>query len=104
MHPKNTTAPPKAQHQLLTMATDFATSDGEDRQPFGVNPVIPVADALNAATGLLGALAHIATTCIDRDPMAHDAVAMRFLAQGAQALITASVASVELLQMQGGAQ
>lgn len=104
MSSKSTTAPPKAQHQLLTMATDFATSDGEDRQPFGVNPGIPVTDALNAATGLLGALAHIATVCIDRDPVANDAVAMRFLAQGAQALVTASVLSVELFQMQGGAQ
>ena len=104
MHPKNTTGHNRMQQQLLTTEIDFETSDGEDRSPFGVNPGIPVADALNAATGLLGAMVHIATTCIDRDPMAHDAVAMRFLAQGAQALITASVASVELLQMQGGAQ
>lgn len=104
MHPKNTTGHNRMQYQLLTMATDFTTSDGEDRQLFGVNPNIQVADALNTATGLLGALAHIATACIDRDPEVHDAVAMRFLAQAAQALVAASVASVELLQMQGGAQ
>ena len=104
MHPKNTTGHNRMQHQLLTMATDFATSDGEDRSPFGINQGVPVADALNAATGLLGALAHIATTCIDRDPAVNDVVAMRLLARGAKALVTASVASVEHFQMQGGAQ
>ncbi|WP_395593358.1 DUF3077 domain-containing protein [Pseudomonas sp. B26140] len=104
MHPKNTTGHNRMQQQLLTTEIDFETSDGEDRSPFGVNPGIPVADALNAATGLLGALVHIAAACVDRDPAVNDVVAMRFLAQGAQALVTASVANVELYQMQGGAR
>ncbi|WP_223472861.1 MULTISPECIES: DUF3077 domain-containing protein [unclassified Pseudomonas] len=103
-HPKNTTGPSRMQHRLLTEATDFATVDGENRQPFGVNAGIPVGEAMNMATGLLGALQHIATMCIDRDPDVNDVVAIRFLAMASQALITASVLSVELCEGQGGAQ
>ncbi|WP_395599572.1 DUF3077 domain-containing protein [Pseudomonas sp. A1437] len=94
--PKNTTVHNRMQHPLLTMATDFTIVDGENRQPFAVNAGIAVDEALNMATGLLGALAHIATSCIDRDPGVNDAVAMRFLALASQALVTASVVSVEM--------
>ena len=104
MHPKNTTGHNRMQHQLLTTATDFSITDGEDRSPFSVNPGIPVADALNIATGLLDALQHIATTCIDRDPEANDVVGIRFLAMASQALILASMTSVEFSNRQGGAQ
>ncbi|MEQ7921168.1 DUF3077 domain-containing protein [Xanthomonas sp. WHRI 1810A] len=104
MHPKNNTGSPPAQYQLITTATDFTIVDGENRQPFAVNPGIPVGEALNMAGGLLGALEHIATACIDREPHINDAVAMRFLALASQALITASVLNVELCSAQGGAQ
>lgn len=104
MHPKNTTGQTQLQQPLLTAATNFSISDGEDRQPFAVNSGIPIEDAMNMACGLLGALQHIATTCIDRGPEVNDAVAIRFLAMASQALISASVLSVEQQPSQAGVQ
>ena len=104
MHPKNTTGQTRLQQPLVTAATDFSIVEGEDRQPFAVNSGIPVEDAMNMACGLLGALQRIATTCIDRGPEVNDAVAIRFLAMASQALISASVFSVEQQSLQAGAQ
>lgn len=101
-HPKNTTGSSPAQHQMLTTTTDFSITDGEDRSPFSVTSGIPVADALNMATGLLGALQCITTACIDRGPDVNDVVAIRFLSLASQALIVASMSSVEFGNRQGG--
>ncbi|MBD1553596.1 DUF3077 domain-containing protein [Pseudomonas typographi] len=100
MHPKNTTPPSPAQHRMLTIATDSATGDGEDRHPFAVNAGIEVEEALNRAGFLLDAVDHVATVALDRRATAHDLVAIRFIASASQALLAANLPAIE----QGGAQ
>ncbi|WP_443696177.1 DUF3077 domain-containing protein [Pseudomonas sp.] len=99
-HPKNTTAPQKAQQPLLTTATEFMTAATENRHPFAVQAGIPAAEALSIAYELLGAVDGITTACIDREADAYALVAIRFLAASSQALVLACATSIE----QGGAQ
>lgn len=100
MHPKNTTGLNRTQQPLLTTATEFMTAATENRHPLAVQAGIPAEEALNFAYGLLAALDHVATKCIDQDAGAQDLVAIRFLASASQALVLACAASIE----QGGTQ
>lgn len=98
--PENTTGSLPAQHPLVTTATAFSVTDGEDRHPLAVQAGIPMEEALNFAFGLLAAIDHLATISIDRDPEVQDVVAIRYLASASQALVLACAASIE----QGGSQ
>gem|GEM_PF-6207011 len=95
-HPKNTTAPPLAQYQMLTTAEVFhvATVSGVKQYLFQVNAGLPVDEAINAAYALLDASEYL---CSDANNEANHShiVAVRFLVQGAKALVGACIGAVE---------
>ncbi|MCF7532008.1 DUF3077 domain-containing protein [Pseudomonas petrae] len=95
--PENTTGSPPAQHQMLTTAENFhpVSVCGVNQHLFQVNAGLAVEEAMNAAYALLDAAVELGSEGIHSGPSTNQTVAIRFLVQGAQALIGSSLCAVE---------
>lgn len=109
MHSKNTTAPPLAQHQMLTSASDFfhqnISADGIRTRPlFSVQAGQDCEEAINQASMLLGSVDEIMTLLTDEGIETNAIYGLRFLVESSKALMDASVVAVMTAKSQGGAQ
>lgn len=106
MHPKNTTGSPPAQHQMATTAEDFhpIVVLGVKQHVFQVNAGLPAEEAINAAYALLDASEYLCSDAIHNEASHSHIVAVRFLVQGAKALVGACMGAVEEANNLGGAQ
>lgn len=103
MSPKETPCQPPTQGHLLTLASEFHhAADG--KHFFTVTVGLPVSDALNEASTILGAVGSVAGKLQDGDLDANDIYLLRLMVGAAKALLDACTPSVEFGNCEGGAK
>ncbi|OPA84303.1 hypothetical protein BFW86_24480 [Pseudomonas fluorescens] len=104
MHPKNSTTLLAKQAPLLTRVQEFHEAYSAGECFFSVSSGIPVGDALNEASAILGAAESVSSKLQDDGLDANGVYCIRLMIKAAQALINAGIVSVEHAGCQEGFQ
>lgn len=103
---KDSTISQETREQLLTTAQPFYFFSGVPPKKYllQVQPGMPVIDALNTSSCLLGSAESLLTHLMDGEMGSYETYAIRFLVEASKALLDSAIHDVEFGNHRAGAQ